>query len=235
MLIGYIPDRAYYFTVFSTIEIGLNPQAPPASYVTPINFCPADNETLPCPAPIRRHGPVAALAQGDLAACPADRRRRASRSARTCCSSAAATAPRRAPTSRSPRSSRRSTFDVWKPGPALPAPRANAATIFAGGSIYVIGGTGADGKPTTTVWSLTPDPNTGAFKEWKVDDTLTLKDARSNASVVAASDGIVVAGGIGASGPLTSVSSRTSTRRVPSPRGSIRRRCRKAGATPAPR
>ena len=52
MLLGYIPDRAYYFTVFSTIDIGMNPAEKPASYVTPINLCPAENGGLPCPAPV---------------------------------------------------------------------------------------------------------------------------------------------------------------------------------------
>ena len=44
MLLGYIPDRAYYFTVFSTIDVGVN-------VISPINFCPPSNRTLPCPAP----------------------------------------------------------------------------------------------------------------------------------------------------------------------------------------
>ena len=44
MLLGYIPDRAYYFTVFSTIDLGIN-------VVSPINLCPPENEDLPCPVP----------------------------------------------------------------------------------------------------------------------------------------------------------------------------------------
>ena len=44
MLLGYIPDRAYYFIVFPTIDIGVN-------VISPINFCPPSNLTLPCPAP----------------------------------------------------------------------------------------------------------------------------------------------------------------------------------------
>src|SRR5512144_2364609 len=51
MLLGYLPDRAYYFTVFPTIDVGVNPANPPASYVTPVNLCPAENAGLPCPAP----------------------------------------------------------------------------------------------------------------------------------------------------------------------------------------
>ena len=44
MLLGYLPDRAYYFTVQQTVDLGLLAWSP-------INFCPPENETLPCPAP----------------------------------------------------------------------------------------------------------------------------------------------------------------------------------------
>ena len=33
MLLGYIPDRAYYFTVFPSIDLGI------LAY-SPVNFCP---------------------------------------------------------------------------------------------------------------------------------------------------------------------------------------------------
>src|SRR3990172_2657191 len=45
LLLGYIPDRAYYFTVNRTIDVGLLAWSP-------VNFCPAENKTLPCPAPV---------------------------------------------------------------------------------------------------------------------------------------------------------------------------------------
>ena len=44
ILLGYIPDRAYYFTVQRTVDVGLLAWSP-------VNFCPPENETLPCPAP----------------------------------------------------------------------------------------------------------------------------------------------------------------------------------------
>src|SRR5438445_3073616 len=43
-MLGYIPDRAYYFTVNRTIDLGILGWSP-------INFCPPGNLTLPCPAP----------------------------------------------------------------------------------------------------------------------------------------------------------------------------------------
>ncbi len=45
LVLGYLPDRAYYFTVFPTIDLGAN-------IVSPINLCPPDNADLPCPAPV---------------------------------------------------------------------------------------------------------------------------------------------------------------------------------------
>ena len=45
MLLGYLPDRAYYFTVQQTVDLGL-------LLWSPINFCPPSNVNLPCPAPV---------------------------------------------------------------------------------------------------------------------------------------------------------------------------------------
>ena len=43
LLLGYIPDRAYYFTVQKTVDLGLLAWSP-------INFCPPSNLTLPSSA-----------------------------------------------------------------------------------------------------------------------------------------------------------------------------------------
>src|SRR5919112_1806031 len=43
-VLGYIPDRAYYFTVSRTIDLGILAWSP-------INLCPPNNENVPCPAP----------------------------------------------------------------------------------------------------------------------------------------------------------------------------------------
>src|SRR3990172_7095423 len=45
LMLGYIPDRALYFTVNRTIDLGLLAWSP-------VNFCPAENGDLPCPAPV---------------------------------------------------------------------------------------------------------------------------------------------------------------------------------------
>ena len=43
-LLAYIPNVAYYFTVSDTVKVGYN-------VLSPINWCPSTNDTLPCPAP----------------------------------------------------------------------------------------------------------------------------------------------------------------------------------------
>ena len=45
LMLGYIPDRAYYLTVNRTLDLGVLAWSP-------INFCPPENESLPCPAPV---------------------------------------------------------------------------------------------------------------------------------------------------------------------------------------
>ncbi len=47
-MLGWIPDRAYYFTVGRTVELW--PLAPFVK-VPLVSMCPPTNETLPCPAP----------------------------------------------------------------------------------------------------------------------------------------------------------------------------------------
>lgn len=43
-LLGYIPNIVYYATVSDTVEVGAN-------LISPVNWCPASNKDLPCPAP----------------------------------------------------------------------------------------------------------------------------------------------------------------------------------------
>jgi hypothetical protein len=200
MLLGYIPDRAYYFTVFPTIDLGLNPMQPPASYVTPINLCPAENEDLPCPVPVGAVLPWQLNpTEIDL---PAPRTNGALAQIGTTLLFVGGD-----PTTDEVLVSTivdGSTFDKWTAGPRLPAPRADAAVIFSGGSIYLIGGREGT-TPVDTVWALTPDPETGALGDWAPVEALTLPEARAGASVVAAPDGLLLVGGDGPSGPTATV------------------------------
>jgi N-acetylneuraminic acid mutarotase len=204
MVLGYIPDRAYYFTVFSTIEIGLNPQAPPASWVTPINLCPAENGGLPCPPPSGAVVPwQPSPTEIDLPSGRTD-------------GSAIQIGTKLLYIGGSDGNTATadvyvadivggSTFDRWAAGPTLPAPRADAAAIYSTGAIYLIGGVDATGAPQQTVWSLSQDPDTGEFGEWTPVESLTLLEPRAGASVVAASDGLLLIGGEGPNGPTTTV------------------------------
>ena len=67
-MLGYVPDRAYYFTVNKTIDLGILAWSP-------VNFCPEGNKTLPCPAPAGAVVPWATSPDRDRPARAADRRR----------------------------------------------------------------------------------------------------------------------------------------------------------------
>ena len=54
-MLGYLPDRAYYFTVGRTVDLGV-------LVWSPINFCPPSNQSLPCPPPVGSVVPCRAVA-----------------------------------------------------------------------------------------------------------------------------------------------------------------------------
>src|SRR5687768_6596987 len=139
LLLGYIPDRAYYFTVFSTIDIGI-------LAISPVNLCPPENDGLPCPAPVGAALPWEPSPQ-ELAL-PAGRTDGGvvqsgtkflyvGGTDGTTASNTVFTADAFA----------LGTFGPWTEGPALPEPRTKAAVIFSNGSIFVFGGLDAAGQP----------------------------------------------------------------------------------------
>ncbi len=81
----------------------------------------------------------------------------------------------------------------------MPEARANAAVGFSAGRIFVVGGNGPDGKPTSTVYVLSPNAQTGALGEWQtaadVELELTLPEPRSGATLLPAADGLFLVGG----------------------------------------
>jgi hypothetical protein len=204
LMLGYLPDRAYYFTVFPTIDLGVNPATAPSSYVTPINFCPPSNVDLPCPAPDgavvpweispkeialpspRTDGALVQVGSKLLFIGGSD-----GKTASADVNVAEIVGG--------------SSFDKWKPGPALPAARAKAAVAFANGSIYVIGGVDAAGQPATTVYELKPDTQTGDLGRWTTVDAAPLPAARSGAAVAVTGDGLVLVGGSDGHGPTATV------------------------------
>ena len=190
LLLGYIPDRAYYLTVSPTVDLGLNA-------VSLVNICPAENEGLPCPAPAGalipwKSGPAAALpGAGEGGALlqvgthlyyvggrAADAKDEFANLADV---ATAAIGP--------------DGLSTWSAAAALPEPRALSAAAYLAGTAYVIGGTSATESATTTVYAGKPDTVTGLITMWTLVDALQLPVPRSGASVVTVSDGLILLGG----------------------------------------
>ena len=195
LLLGYIPDRAYYFTVNRTIDLGILAWSP-------INLCSSENESLPCPAP---RGSIVAWHQSPTElALPAPRTDGSAIQLGTKImyigGSDGTTAQSNVWVAQV---SGVGNFGEWADGPALPEPRSDASVVAVSGTIYVIGGYDAEGTPTTTVFAMTPDPKTGQLTAWKPVPALALKEARAGASGVAAPDGLLLIGGEGPDGPVT--------------------------------
>jgi hypothetical protein len=189
LLLGYIPDRAYYFTVNRTVDLGI-------MVWSPVNLCPAENGGLPCPAP------AGALVPWQLSPTQADLPE-----ARTNGSAAQlgstllyvggsnGTSPT---TTTFAAKVANGNFSGWGAGPALPEARQDTGIATLNGSAYLIGGSDPSGKPTNTIWVLASDPQSGALGTWKPLDGVALPEPRAGAAVLAVSDGIIVAGGTGA-------------------------------------
>ncbi len=200
-MLGYIPDRAYYATVFSTIDLGILAWSP-------VNLCPPENATLPCPAPA---GAILPWQPSPVTlALPAPRSEGAAVVAATKLVYLGGTDG----TAASGRVfvadlTSSGNFSSWTEGPALPAALENPAAAFLGGAVYVFGGADASGKPTTTAYVSTLDASTGQLSAWQTADQaklpLTLPAPRTGAALAVAGDGLYLVGGDDGSGPVTSV------------------------------
>jgi N-acetylneuraminic acid mutarotase len=194
VLLGYIPDRAYYLTVGRTVDLGVLAWSP-------INLCPPTNESLPCPAPVgalvpwHQSPPELALPQArtDGAVLQVGTKLLyVGGSDGTAAQSTVYVA----------QTVGTGNFDAWAEGPALPEPRADLSVAYVAGSIYVIGGVNDTGAPTDTVYVLTPDSVTGELGEWEASEDLVLPEARAGAAAVVAIDGLLLIGGRNADGPV---------------------------------
>ena len=108
---------------------------------------------------------------------------RSSRSGRRSCTSAARDGTTAQSTVYVAQTVGTGNFDKWAEGPKLPEPRADASVAYVAGSIYVIGGRDASGAPTTTVFVLSPDSQTGQLGEWSTAKDLALPEARAETAV----------------------------------------------------
>ena len=209
MALGYIPDRAYYFTVSRTIELGILGWSP-------INLCPPENgQGVPCPVPAGAIVPwqpapqevLLPQARTDAAAAQLGKNLLLIGGSDGGAASSTTYVAR----------IENSNFGAWSEGPALPEARSDASIATLSGTAYLVGGLGPDGSPTDTFWSIGLDPDTSALGTWgevmdgdpaKKKDAAAVKlpEPRSGAAVVAVTDGIVVAGGRGPDGkPTTTV------------------------------
>jgi N-acetylneuraminic acid mutarotase len=206
VLLGYLPDRAYYFTVGRTVElwpvaIELPRTTTPLFKWSVVNFCPPENETLPCPAPAGATLPWhPAPEQVRLPAARTDGVAAALGSAYVYVGGSDGTAATSTVYVSHPVGT--GNIDAWSEGPSLPEPRADAATIAFGNTLLVMGGLDASGAPTDTVFGMEVS-NEGTLGEWEALDDVVLPEPLAGASAVTVSDGIVLMGGEGEDG-LTS-------------------------------
>jgi len=194
--LGYIPDRAYYFTVNRTIDLGI-------LFWSPVNLCPAENRGLPCPAPA---GAVVPWQGGPTQlALPAARSGGAALQLGTHLLYIGGSDGQKATTDVYNSNIANSQFSAWGAGPALPEARTDFGAASLSGVAYVIGGDGPDGKPTNTVWALPTTGDKGDLGAWAVaqdpkKQDIALPEARSGAAVIAVTDGLLVVGGRGPDG-----------------------------------
>ena len=199
LMLGYIPDRAYYLTVSPTVELGLN-------MASLVNICPAENEGLPCPAPAGALIPWKSATEADLPGDGVDGSLLQAGAHLYYIGGTSGTATRLATTNVSVAKIDAAGLGTWSAGTPLPEARAHAGVAFFAGKAYVIGGASDTTPATTSVYVGTPDATSGLITAWERVDALELPAARSGAAVTVVSDGIVVIGGEGTDrSPTTTV------------------------------
>lgn len=194
IVLGYVPDRAYYFVVSRTIDLGILGWSP-------VNLCPPENGAdMPCPVPKGAVLPWSA----STSALPAARSNGAAIQLGTNVLFVGGTAGDAASAQVDLAELTDGKLGAWSQGPAIPEARADAAVATLSGTAYLLGGLGPDGGPTTSVWSIGLDPDTSELAgAWAEVEGVALPEARSGAAAVAVSDGIVVIGGRNAEGAPT--------------------------------
>jgi len=188
-LLGYVPDRGYYFTVAPTVDLGFNA-------ISPVNWCPADNKGLPCPAPA---GAVIPWEESPAAlALPAGR---AGAGSFTSGEKIYVIGGRTADgTTASVVTSTvfNGNLTPWEEAAALPEPRSDAAIVNLSGVAYVVGGSDASGAPTQTVFRGVVED--GLLTGWEPAIDLALPEALTDVVGASTGQGLYIFGGRTADG-----------------------------------
>ena len=190
-LLGYIPDRAYYFMVNRTIDLGILAWSP-------INLCPPSNESLPCPPPVGAAIPwEVAPPEISLPKPRTDGSVIQSGSQMLYIGGSDGSKP--ADTVFVTTTSGPGNFDKWRDGPKLPEARTDGAAAFSGGSIFYAGGIGPDGKPTKTTYIISTTGQNGQLGKWQTAKQaglpLDLPQPIAGAVLLPVSDGLLLVGG----------------------------------------
>lgn len=191
---GYLPDRAYYFTVGATVDLGFNA-------ISPVNLCPGQNDRgdrkMPCPVPAGAilpwdaSPPELALPEGRTDALTFT-------SGSTLYLIGGQTLTGTTASVIQTTVSDDGNLAVWTDAPALPAPRSHAIVLSLSGVPYVIGGLDENNQPTSTVYVGTVDQ--GNLTGWTDDTDLALPVAVSDAVGSSTAAGLYVFGGKTADG-----------------------------------
>lgn len=183
-LLGYLPDRAYYFTVSPTIDVGFN-------VISPINLCPAENRLPQCPAPAGTVIPWQ-LSPEELAL-PQPRAGAGVFSSGENLYLIGGRTPD-GPTDSVLTSV---VFDgnltAWTDAPALPEPRSDAAVVNLSGAPYVIGGRDEADNPTDTVFRGVVEE--GLLTSWEPVEDAALPQPLADLTGVPTINGIYIFGG----------------------------------------
>jgi N-acetylneuraminic acid mutarotase len=193
-MLGYLPDRAYYFTVGRTVDLGVLVWAP-------INACPPSNEALPCPPPT---GAVIPWQPSPEELRLPQPRTGGSiiQNGTTLMYIGGSDGAKAVDTVYVSQTVGTGNFDKWTEGPALPEPRSGASVAFVAGNIYVLGGRDGAGVPSDTIFFMDPDPKTGELKPWKTSE-VKLPEGRADAAGVVSPTGLLLIGGSNADGPVS--------------------------------
>ncbi len=195
-LLGVVPNYAYYFTVSDTIQVGYNA-------ISPINWCPAANQDLPCPAPAGAVVPWEPGPSGlDLpSAVVAPAAIQSGANLYVVGGSVGGTAVADVSVTEVGSDG---NLTAWVAGPPLPEPRTDATAISLAGVPYIVGGLDASGAPTRTVYMGVVE--NGVVQSWQLANgenrtvDLTLPVAISDSAGVGTSGGLYLLGGRTADG-----------------------------------